>query len=208
MSNPWLNVPLADYEGHMDSPGVAQLRALSDLFAQALALCHPESVIILGIAGGNGLEHIDANITKRVVGLDTNPSYLDAARRRFPMLPGLELHCLDLAQPLSVLSTPAQLVHAALVFEHAGVGFCLDNAISLVGPGGALSVVLQLPSDSTEAVSSTPFASMRNLSAHFSFVNPSDLRQTLERCGFPLTHETRTALPAGKAFWMGIFRRQ
>jgi len=36
-----------------------------------------------------------------------------------------------------------ELVHAALIFEHAGTGRCLENAISLVSPGGHLSVVTQ-----------------------------------------------------------------
>jgi hypothetical protein len=42
---------------------------------------------------------------------------------------------------------PVQLVHAALVFEHAGVDDCLDNALSMIAPGGNLSVVLQMPAE-------------------------------------------------------------
>ena len=56
MSNSWLQIPLSDYEGHMNSAMVQQLRALSDLFAQALASRQPASVAIAGIAGGNGLD--------------------------------------------------------------------------------------------------------------------------------------------------------
>jgi len=51
MSNPWLNIPLADYEGHMCSPEVQQLDALSELFGVALGRCLPASVAVLGIAG-------------------------------------------------------------------------------------------------------------------------------------------------------------
>ena len=65
MTNPWLSVPLADYEAHMRSPAVQQLDALSDLFAEALAFCNPASVAILGIAGGNGLERIDPIVVQR-----------------------------------------------------------------------------------------------------------------------------------------------
>ena len=53
MANPWLSIPLADYEGHMNAPQVHQLEALSDLFAEALTQRRPESVALLGIAGGN-----------------------------------------------------------------------------------------------------------------------------------------------------------
>jgi len=97
MPNPWLRIPLDDYEGHMNSDNVRQLEALSDIFQRALDLCLPESVAVLGIAGGNGLDRIDSTITKRVVGLDINPLYLRAVQQRYRALPGLELCCADLA---------------------------------------------------------------------------------------------------------------
>jgi hypothetical protein len=50
MSNPWLSIPLEDYEGHMGSAGVQQLRILAELFKRALDRCLPESVAVLGIA--------------------------------------------------------------------------------------------------------------------------------------------------------------
>ena len=59
MSDPWLSIPLADYEGHMGADNVQQLSALSGLFKRALDVCLPDSVAILGIAGGNGLEHVN-----------------------------------------------------------------------------------------------------------------------------------------------------
>ncbi len=77
----------------MNSAEVRQLGALSDLFAHALALCRPATVAVLGIAGGNGLEHIDGRVTRRVVGLDVNPVYLGAVRERYSMVGGLELYC-------------------------------------------------------------------------------------------------------------------
>ena len=83
MSNPWLSIPLEDYEGHMGSAEVQHFGALSELFKRALDHCLPESVAVLGIAGGNGLEQIDSSITKRIVGVDVNQQYLDQVRRRF-----------------------------------------------------------------------------------------------------------------------------
>jgi SAM-dependent methyltransferase len=207
MSNPWLDIPLADYEGHMTSAEVQQLGALSDLFAEAIAFSHPASVAVLGVAGGNGLERIDSKMTARVVGLDVNPLYLDAVRRRYSHVAGLELHCIDLAEQVIELQ-PVQLVHAALVFEHAGVGRCLDNAISLVADGGALSVVLQLPAKAGQDVGRGGFASMQKLAPHFSLIDPMWLRKTLEERAFRLVCEARRSLPAGKEFWMGIFVRE
>ena len=204
MPNPWLAVPLAEYEGHMAAPDVRQLAALSDLFAEALAYCRPESIAILGVAGGNGLERIDSRATLRVVGLDVNPSYLDAVRERHAGLRGLELHCTDLAGEMPALAA-VQLVHAALIFEHAGLGRCLDNALALAAPGGALSVVLQLPGDG-ESIAPGASPAIQSLKPHFSLIDPARFRETLEDRGFRLAYQTRCPLPAGKAFWMGIFR--
>ncbi len=191
----------------MSSPEVRQQEALSHLFAEAIALRKPASIAVLGVAGGNGLDRIDSMITSRVVGLDVNPRYLDAVRRRYSHLPGLELHCIDLAEQVIDIE-PVQLVHAALVFEHTGVSRALDNAISLGAPGGALSVVLQLPGRAGQEIGRGGFASIRNLASHFSLIDPAVLRASLEMRNFRLIHETRRILPDAKAFWMGILLRQ
>jgi hypothetical protein len=51
MNNPWLDVPLADYEGHMALPGIEQAQLLSDIFADVLAKFSPRSVAVIGCAG-------------------------------------------------------------------------------------------------------------------------------------------------------------
>jgi SAM-dependent methyltransferase len=205
MSNPWLAVPLSDYEQHMSAVEVQQLDALSELFAEAMQVCRPLSVAILGIAGGNGLNQIDGRITARIVGLDVNPRYLEAVRERYSHLPGLELHCIDLAEQCIDLQ-PVQLVHAALIFEHAGADCCLKNAISLVAPGGHLSVVLQLPAETGQPVVASPFPSIQSLQAGFSLISPARFEESLAVRGFRLIYPTTRPLPAGKRFWMGIFR--
>jgi len=204
MSNPWLTVPLSEYEQHMSSAEVQQSGALSDLFAEAIGRCRPFSIAVLGIAGGNGLDHIDSSITARVVGLDLNPLYLEAVRQRYSHLPGLELHCVDLSEQHVELE-PVQLVHAALVFEHAGVDCCLENATSMVLPGGNLSVVLQLPTETGQTVGASQFSSIQNLKSHFSLISPAWLCESLAGRGFRLIHQTTRALPAGKGLWKGIF---
>jgi hypothetical protein len=201
-SNPWTSIPLADYEGHMDA--AKQLRALSDLFARALELCRPTSVAVLGIAGGNGLEHVDRATTTRIVGVDINAAYLDEVQRRFGADSRLELHCVDLSQqPLEI--APVALVHAALFFEHAGVGRALEHALSLMSPGGRLSVVLQLPDTAQAAVTPTPYASMQRLAGHFSFVDVTKFRGLLENQGLQLVTQEARTLSTGKTLWLGIF---
>ena len=190
----------------MNSAGVQQLSALADLLAEAVSFCRPASVAILGIAGGNGLDRINRNVTHRIVGLDLNPVYLNVVRQRYPRLPGLELHCIDLAEDDLDLE-PVQLVHAGLVFEHAGVERCLENALSLVANGGALSVVLQLPSQIEHKVGPSNFASIQSLASQFALVDPTWLCETLQERGFRMKYEARRDLVAGKAFWLGIFGR-
>jgi hypothetical protein len=205
-SNPWLEIPLADYEGHMQSSEVQQLSVLADLFESVLRRYTPTSLAIPGIAGGNGLDRIDRGITKRVVGIDINRGYLDEARTRYGGKCDLELYPADLS--LDTLDIdPVQLVHAALVFEHAGVERCLENAIALVTPDGLLSVVLQLPSDSEAPVGSSAFPSMHTLRDHFIFVDRSDLCTRLRDRGFEIAYETTRPVPAGKRLWLGVFQR-
>jgi hypothetical protein len=202
MSTPWLHVPLADYEGHMTADGVEQLTPLAELFQLAIAHARPASVAILGVAGGNGLDRIDPLITRRVAGFDVNADYLQSVAERFPHV---ECHCTDLARE-AVAVPPFELVHAALILEHAGTGRCLDNAVALVQPGGWLSVVLQLPSDAQAGVAPTPFPSIQTLKDIFRFIDPAWLTNTLAARGLLLESEIRRPLPSRKAFWLGIFR--
>ena len=191
----------------MGSAGVNQLALLADLFGEALVRLRPRSVAVLGVAGGNGLEHVDSTLTTRVVAIDVNPSYLDTTKRRFSDLRGLELHCADLERDAPLDTEPVALVHAALVFEHAGTDRCLDHAVSLVAPGGHLSVVLQLPSEGQEAVTPSPFASTATLADDFTFVDPHQLRRLLAQRELRLTHQARLTLTSGKVFWSGYFER-
>ena len=205
MNQPWLRVTLNDYEGHMGVVGVNQLAPLSTLFGEALRFCEPASVAIIGIAGGNGLERIDSQIQKRVVGIDINPDYLAAVRKRWPDQGGLELRCLDISKAPPKLS-PVELVHAALLFEHTGLDPSLQNCLSLLAPNGHFAALLQLPSVLQEGVAPTGFSSIENLKEHFSLIDPQQLADAVAARGFALVFEKELPLPAGKGFWLGIFR--
>jgi len=206
MSNPWLSIPLEDYEGHMDSANVQQLTALAELFRCALDRCQPESVAVLGIAGGNGLQQIDCATTKRIVGVDINQRYLEAVQRRFGTLAGLELYCCDIAQaPLEI--RPVALVHAALIFEHVGLDAALENAVSLVAAWGKLSVVLQLSAQDDPGVALTRYASMQTLKNDFALIDITAFQRLLEQKGFHLILQENQSVPGGKALWLGVFTR-
>ena len=188
----------------MSSADVRQLTVLAELFKSALDRCRPESVGVLGVAGGNGLEQIDCKVTKRIVGVDINQRYLDEVQRRFGALPGLELHCCNLAERGLSLA-PVMLVHAGLIFEHVGLSLALKNALSLVAPGGGFSVVLQLPSDEEQGIASTSYTSMQALKEDFKLIDVGEFQRLVEQKGFQIVEQERRFLPAGKAFWLGIF---
>jgi hypothetical protein len=135
MSDPWLSIPLADYEGHMGADNVQQLSTLSGLFKRVLDICLPDSVAVLGIAGGNGLEHANPATIKRIVGVDINPGYLDEVRRRFVTHPNLELHCVDLSQDeLRVAPVAERNAHVLSINADAGRELCLGRCLSLSRP--------------------------------------------------------------------------
>lgn len=199
MSSPWLDVPLTDYEGHMAAAGVEQLGPLRDLFRLALDCTRPESVIVLGVAGGNGLDVIDRGVTRRVAGIDIHPDYLAATAARFP---GTELHQCDLSTGIRPPCAPACLVHAALLFEHAGTEPSLSHAVALVAPGGHLAVVLQRPSTSQAGVAPTGYASLQGLKERFRLLDPATFAASVN---LPLAVETTVPLASGKSFWFGLF---
>ena len=207
MSRPWLSVPLDDYEGHMSAVEVGQLTVLAELFRSVLERCRPESVAIAGIAGGNGLGAIDSSVTTRIVGIDINQQYLETVELRFSTLAGLELHRCDLTIQAPEVA-PLALVHAALVFEHTGLGSTLDNVLALVAPRGVLSVVLQLPSAEAQDVAVTKYTSLQSVKQQFSLIDVAAFRIEMTSRGFLLIDEDKRPLPAGKAFWLGLFARQ
>ncbi len=66
--------------------GIEQLQTLNALMKQRLDRYQPRSVMIWGVAGGNGLEHIDPQTTDRVVAVDVNQAYLAACKQRYAHL--------------------------------------------------------------------------------------------------------------------------
>src|SRR5690349_21449618 len=118
MRNPWLDIPLGDYEGHMASPQVGQAQLLSDTLAESLRTYSPRSIALLGCAGGNGLEQVDISKTDRVVCVDINPRYVEQVCARFgSRIPMLEATVGDI-QSDDFSFAPVELVFAGLLLEY------------------------------------------------------------------------------------------
>ncbi len=205
MRNPWLDIPLADYEGHMALPQVAQAQLLSDIFAEALTEFMPQSVAVLGCAGGNGFERISSHVTRRVVGVDLNPEYIHEAHRRFQArLPGLQLFAGDIQTGVFDFA-PVDLVFAGLLFEYVEVEVVLGRINCMLGEGGRLVTVLQLPNEAIPEVTPSPFTSLRALSSLISLVAPERLEHLAALHGYRQTAARPVQSAGGKMFQVQTF---
>lgn len=126
MRNPWKDVFLETYESHMSLSDVAQLQTLNRIMLEQV-MAHPKagSAVVIGVAGGNGLEHFGERFVV-VYGIDINPEYLKVCEQRLQPVMGerLQLIELDMSDSKSVLPK-ADLVVADLLIEYVGVEiFC------------------------------------------------------------------------------------
>jgi ribosomal protein S18 acetylase RimI-like enzyme len=198
--NPWLRIPLGDYEGHMSLPSVEQSQLLAATLHRVITRFQPSSLAIFGAAGGNGLERVDSSIVRRVLAVDLNPDYLRVCTSRhaasFAEFQPV-LHDLSQGPPAIV---PVECIFAGLVLEYLRVDVFCSYLPSLLTDGGIFATVLQLPSDDLPEVSVTPLPSLTQLQAAFKFVSPTHLHDSLTARGFARVAEELVALHAGKAF--------
>jgi trans-aconitate methyltransferase len=118
IASPWLDIPLAEYEGHMALPEIAQARMLADELESAVRQHAPSSVAIIGCSGGNGFERLIGTTVELIVGIDINPTYVAAAQARFgTQLPQLVLCVADIQDALPNIM-PVEMIFAGLIFEY------------------------------------------------------------------------------------------
>jgi SAM-dependent methyltransferase len=205
--NPWLRVPAADYEEHMNLPEVNQLATLSTIFAEIYARFKPASLAVPGCATGNGFEHIDPAVTRSVIGIDINGEYLDIARKRFPRLATVLTLIQAPIESCFLAESSIELVHAGLIFEYIDPGTGLERIAAWLAPDGVFSVVLQLPCASGGAVTDTRVSSVKILEPVIALVPPYKLESLAAIRGLHTIESDTVALPGGKRFYVGIFRK-
>ena len=205
MRNPWLDIALADYEGHMGLPEVAQAELVADVFGSLLVDRAPHSVAVLGCAGGNGFDRISPLVSERVVGVDINPTFIDATRTRFQgRFRALELVVADLRTD-EVTIEPVDFVYAALVFEHMDLHAAWRSIRSLLREGGIVGTVVQLPTRGFDAISPSAYSSVQLLARSMTPVSPEELRSAAgAQRGEELTSHTVESR-AGKKFQVQVF---
>ncbi|HEX7625321.1 MAG TPA: class I SAM-dependent methyltransferase [Anaeromyxobacteraceae bacterium] len=202
--NPWSLVSASEYEAHMGPQGADELAPLSAIFGKVYAARRPRRLAVLGVATGNGLEHVDPAVTRRTVGLDVNLSYLAVTRQRFMRLgASLELLCADLERA-QLDADGFDLVHAALVLEYVDFRRALPRLASWLAPGGAVSVVLQLP-DGRPVI--TPTASLRAVGEAMRLVPPEELRSRAAEAGLAERVAYVVPLPTGRRLFTALYQR-
>nr|WP_320134088.1 hypothetical protein [uncultured Holophaga sp.] len=97
---------------------------------------------------------------------------------------------------------------AALIFEYPEPARGLASARSLLKPGGLLQVILQMPCNSQDAISPSPFSSLRQLGPLLHLVAPEHLIQQVARLGFRLGQRSQHRLSSGKQFLELILEAQ
>ncbi len=204
MINPWLNIPVDDYEAHMSAPEIEQLQALNKIFKDTVRKFKPPSIAVLGCCTGNGFEHIDTNITKRVIGIDINPRYLSIVKERFgASIPNLELIEADISK--DAFDFPqVDMVFGSLIFEYVNVESAFSNIKKMLSRNGKLAVCLQMESESCAAVTPSPYKSLEKLSDLLKLVKPDEFRRMALQHGFHEIDSYEVPLKQGKKFFVSI----
>ena len=196
MNNPWNDINLSDYENHMALDSVQQLQTLNQMMKGQLNKYDIESAIILGVAGGNGLEHIDAEKLNKVYGVDINLEYLNATAKRYENLGGvLECLCVDLNSEAEKLPQ-SEMVIANLLIEYIGYE-CFQKVVKVTGPK-YVSCIIQINEDDS-FVSDSPYLHVfdRLEDVHHQMDEP-ELKGVMNAIGYKLMETLEYQLPNGK----------
>ncbi len=195
--NPWEDLLLEDYENHMRLDNIRQLQALNNIIKEQLYRYDARTVIILGIAGGNGLEHVDPSRLETVYGIDINQDYLDTCRIRFSGLGDtLILKKLDLIDE-GVVLPEADLLIADLIIEYIGVDSFVGG-IRKARPA-FVSCVIQKNYDAA-FVSDSPYTqAFSAISEMHRDVDEEKLINTMKSSSYELIYNDEVFLPNSKS---------
>ena len=198
MSNPWNDIKLIDYESHMSLDSVGQLQALNRHMAGQFNDFPVKTAMVLGVAGGNGLEHIDTDKYQTVYGIDINEDYLKEVYKRYKdkekVLRCLRLDLINEAEKLP----KAELVIANLLVEYIGYD-AFKIAIEKIDPV-YVSVVIQINTDVNAWVSDSPYLhAFDRLDEVHHQMEENEMTDCLKQAGYSFTGTVREDLPNGKA---------
>ena len=207
MDNPWKDISLSDYENHMSLDSVHQLQAMNRIMKDQFEAYPVDTAMVLGIAGGNGLEHVRRDKYKKVYGVDINEDYLKAVSERYSNLADV-LECLqtDLINECDKLPE-AGLVIANLLIEYIGYE-AFANCMMRVRPQ-YISCVIQINIDEDQWVSDSPYLhAFDRLDEVHHQMEEQALSDAAEAVGYKKILVKSDPLPNGKALLRIDFERQ
>lgn len=206
MKNPWKDIALSDYENHMRLGSVMQLQVLNQLMKGQFGAYPVSSAIVLGVAGGNGLEHVENSGLKKVYGVDVNPAYLAEASRRHAYLGDrLECLCIDLLSEAEKLPNAGLLI-ANLLIEYIGYE-CFQSAVRQADPA-FVSCVIQI-NLGDGWVSDSPYLHVFDgLEAVHHQMEEQALAQAMSAIGYLPIKTLGHPLPGGKKLVQMDFEKQ
>ena len=196
MANPWEEISLSDYENHMKLDSVMQLQNMNQMMKGQFNAYPVSSVMVLGIAGGNGLERIDKNKYQKVYGIDINTEYLKAVEERYSDISEI-LECIqvNLIDETSKLPN-AELLVANLLIEYIGYD-CFQKIVEHVCPK-YVSCIIQINIDDSW-VSDSPYIHVFDkLDEVHHQMEENLLIQAMKDIGYNLIAQTENLLPNGK----------
>lgn len=197
MNNPWKDIKLSDYENHMSLDSVKQLQSMNQTMKSQFDDYAVNTVMILGIAGGNGLEHIDIEKYQVVYGVDINESYLEAVVNRYKNLAGI-IKCLNIDIINESDKLPkTELLIANLLIEYIGYD-AFSNAVIKTNPR-YVSCVIQINETKKQWVSDSPYIhAFDGLDSVHCQMEENKLTDTMNKIGYKLIKKEEDALPNGK----------
>lgn len=196
MANPWEEIDINLYEKHMSLDSVFQLQALNKMMKNQFYSYPVCSIMILGVAGGNGLEHIDKRRISKVYGVDINTDYLDTCVNRYPELKGAfdTIHA-DLTKEITELPH-SDLIVANLVIEYIGYE-CFQKVVKQICPK-YVSAIIQVNVDTTFVSDSPCFHAFDRLEEIHHQIEETSLINAMEQIGYKKVAQINEALPNGK----------
>lgn len=199
--NPWEEISLSDYENHMSLDSVKQLQTMNEIMKKQFGAYPVSTAIVFGIAGGNGLEHVNPSKYKKIYGIDVNEEYLSAVRERYSGLVDiLECRKIDLINETNKLPQ-AELVVANLFIEY--VGYEVFKSGVLKSEAKYVSCVIQINTDEERWVSDSPYLHVFDcLDTIHHQMEEKSLALAMGEIGYRLLRTDEYPLPNGKKLVM------
>ena len=207
MSNPWEEISLSDYENHMSLESVNQLQTMNSIMKKQFSDYPVKTAMVLGIAGGNGLEHVSSDKFEKVYGIDINEGYLKTVEERYKGLAGI-LECLS----IDLITEPEKLPHAELVIANLLIEYigyeAFQKAVQKIDPE-YVSCVIQINTDEAQWVSDSPYLhAFDRLDEVHCQMEENELIAAMKKTDYRIILNESEPLPNGKALQRIDFRKE